>query len=75
MKSLFKNRFFLIGLILFVIGSGPLILTMTAASLGLTTDPDPNPVIFGMMAMFSFWPGIILMGIGIFVNKRSAKDL
>lgn len=57
-----------------VVGSGPLIVTLLAAKLGLTSDPNPNPVVFGMMAMFSFWPGLILMGIGAYKEKTSAAE-
>lgn len=73
-KQVFKNKIFLTGFILLVIGSGPLLVTLLAATLGLTADPNPNPVIFGMMAMFTFWSGIILMGIGIYKEKTSATE-
>ena len=74
MKTLLKNRYFLVGIILLVIGSGPLIITMAAAKLGMTADPNPNPIIFGIMAMFTFWPGIAFMGIGLFSHYKSRKD-
>lgn len=70
MKSIFKNKLFLIGFIILVIGSGPLIVTMLAANLGFTSDPNPNPVWFGMMAMFTFWPGLALMVIGLFASRK-----
>jgi hypothetical protein len=73
-KQVFKNKIFLFGFILLVIGSGPLIVTMLAATLGLTSDPNPNPILFGMMAMFSFWPGLILMGLGFFAERKSDKE-
>jgi len=57
---------------LLVISSGPLLVMFLAATLGLTSDPNPNPIYFGMMAMFTFWPGLILMGIGIYNEKKSA---
>jgi hypothetical protein len=53
------------GLALFVIGCGPLLLIILADSLGLTPDPEPNPVLFGMMALLTFWPSIGLVGAGI----------
>jgi len=71
-KKVFKNKIFLTGFILLVIGSAPLLVTMLAAILGLTSDPNPNPVFFGMMAMFTFWPGLILLGVGIYKEKTSA---
>lgn len=59
-----------------VVGSGPLIVTLLAAKIGLISDPNPNPVIFGMMAMFSFWPGLLIMGIGAYKEqKTTAEDI
>lgn len=69
---------FWIGLIIFVGCSGPLLLTLTAAKLGLTSDPNPNPVMFGMMAMLSFWPSIFCIIGGIteaIFRHRKAKQL
>lgn len=73
-KQVFKNKIFLTGFILLVVGSSPLLVTLLAATLGLTADPNPNPVIFGMMAMFTFWPGILLMGVGIYKEKTSITE-
>ncbi|PWN06035.1 hypothetical protein [Rhodohalobacter mucosus] len=72
-KQVFKNKIFLIGFIMLVIGSGPLIVTMAAANLGFTADPNPNPIVFGMMAGLTFWPGIILMALGIYNEKKSSS--
>lgn len=49
------------GLGLLVIGSGPLFLTILLAALGLLDDPNPNPVGFGMLAAFTFWPALLIM--------------
>ena len=46
------SRLLWIGLALFVLGSGPLLITILLATLGLTRDPDPNPVGFGILAFF-----------------------
>jgi hypothetical protein len=54
-----------IGLVLLVLGSGPLIATMIAAKLGMTSDPNPNPVVFGIMAFFTFWPSVALLASGV----------
>ena len=67
---LLGNRLFRRGFLLFVFGSGPLLLIILAADLGLTRDPNPNPVGFGMLAMFTFWPSIIMMGIGAWRTWR-----
>ena len=38
---------------------------MTAAMLGLTSDPNPNLLGLGMMAMISFWPALGLIALGL----------
>jgi len=63
-----------VGIEIFIIGSGPLLITMLLASLGLTSDPNPNPVDFGIMAFFTFWPSLILMIVGL-VKTFKAKKL
>jgi hypothetical protein len=70
------SRLLWIGSALFALGSGPLLITILLASLGLTRDPNPNPVGFGIVAFFTFWPSVILIVIGIArtVSKmRAAK--
>ena len=59
---------------LFVLGSGPLLITIPLATLGLTCDPDPNPIGFWILALFTFWPSVILIVIGIArtVSRRRA---
>ncbi len=59
------SRLIQIGVALFVVGTGPLLAVIAAAELGLTSDPNPNPVGFGIMAMCSFWPSVILVIVGI----------
>lgn len=34
-----------------------------AAGLGFTSDPNPNPVNFGMLAGFTFWPSVALIAV------------
>jgi hypothetical protein len=53
-----------IGWGLFVLGSGPLLLIIFLAKVGIWPDPNPNPVGLGMMAFFTFWPSIICIAIG-----------
>jgi len=54
------TRMFWIGLGLLVLGTGPLLAIILAASLGLLSDPDPNPIGPGLLAFFTFWPAVIL---------------
>jgi hypothetical protein len=65
------SRLVRLGLILLVVGSGPLIVILIAARLGFGSDPNPNPVFFGMLAGLTFWPSIILILIGVWRARRS----
>jgi len=63
-----------VGAAILVLGSGPLLAIIVAAKLGLTRDPNPNPVGFGILAGLTFWPGIILLLVGVLaVWQRKRK--
>jgi hypothetical protein len=66
------------GLLILGLGSGPLFVTIALAKLGVTDDPNPNPVLFGMMAMCTFWPGIGITLVGLWLTatwrKRERSD-
>jgi hypothetical protein len=66
---------FWIGLILFVVGSGPLLVIIFMAAFGATKDPNPNPVGFGILAGLTFWPSLILMIVGIVKSWRRYRRL
>jgi len=68
------SRVFWIGLILFILGSGPLLTVILLAWLGVTKDPNPNPVGFGMLAFLTFWPSVILVIIGVVQSYTRYKD-
>jgi hypothetical protein len=51
---------FWIGIGLLILGTGPLLAIILAASLGLLSDPNPNPIGPGLLAFFTFWPAVIL---------------
>jgi hypothetical protein len=56
---------FWIGLALLILGTGPLLLIVIVAELGLTDDPNPNPIGPGLLAFVSFWPAVILVVWGL----------
>ena len=68
--SLLRSRYFLVGAPLLVFGTGPLLTVILLASLGLTRDPNPNPVGFGILAFLTFWPGVILLVLGFLTSRR-----
>ncbi len=59
-----------IGSVLLLVGSGPLVVVMLAATLGFTRDPRPNPVVFGMLAGLTFWPAVALIAFGVWRMRR-----
>jgi len=70
------SKLFWVGIGVFAVGSGPLLLVILLAALGLTKDPNPNPVGFGIMALLTFWPGIGLTLAGLarsVMRYREAK--
>lgn len=70
-RAALRSRMFLTGLGLFLLGSGPLLLVILASNVGLTRDPNPNPVGFGMMAGLTFWPSVGLMAAGFWKAGRA----
>jgi hypothetical protein len=69
-SRLWRNRYFKIGVILLVLGTGPLLAIIAAAKLGLTSDPNPNPIGCGILAFLTFWPSVILIVIGLVMALR-----
>jgi hypothetical protein len=60
------------GALLLCAGTGPLVVVGVTAQLGLSADPNPNPVVFGMLALFTLFPALILLIWGV-VNWQSAR--
>src|SRR6478735_3541557 len=46
----------------------PPLAIILAASLGLLSDPDPNPIGPGLLAFFTFWPAVILIVWGLIAS-------
>lgn len=66
------------GLIALVGCSGPLMVSMLLARLGLMSESDPNTVIFGIMAVLTFWPSVVCMLGGVisaYVKHQNAKKV
>lgn len=56
-------RWIWIGGILHLLGCGPLYLTILGQFVGLVAK-DANPIGFGLLAFFTFWPSIIILSVG-----------
>jgi hypothetical protein len=52
-------------LVLFTLGTGPLLTVILLARFGITNDPKPNPIGVGILAFLTFWPSVILMIVGV----------
>jgi hypothetical protein len=74
MSSLWRSRYFMVGALLFLIGTGPLLTVILLANLGLTKDPNPNPVGFGILAFLTFWPSVIFMVLGFLTWRRRSRE-
>ena len=70
MSSLWRSRYFVAGGLLLLIGTGPLLTVILLARLGLTRDPNPNPVGLGILAFLTFLPGVLLMVLGFLTWRR-----
>ena len=65
----FRPRFRLramawVGIAVLVLGVGPLLAILLAARMGWTSDPNPNPIGPGMLAMCSAPAGLALAALG-----------
>jgi hypothetical protein len=65
MREYLRSRLVQVGLGMLILGSGPLLFIIAAAGLGLWPDPNPNPIGPGLLALLTFWPGVICMVVGI----------
>lgn len=73
MKKYLANGWFKVGFWLAVIGWRPLLAIVVLAAIGLWPDPNPNPIGPGLLFFFTFWPAVILLGIGVFQVRRRRK--
>jgi hypothetical protein len=70
------TRLFWIGLTVLAVGTGPLVAILIAASLGMLSDPNPNPIGPGLLAGLTFWPAAIMIVWGLitsFVRYRNPR--
>jgi hypothetical protein len=66
------NRLLLYGILWHLVGCGPLYYVTLRSKMGIG-DPNPNPVLFGIMAGVSFLPSLIVIAFGIYLKwKRNS---
>lgn len=68
LKKLRGSRLFLAGAALLTVGTAPLLLYILYEL--VTGSTGGNPIGLGLLFFVSFWPAIILMGIGAFFALR-----
>ncbi len=73
MQRFFANTLWKVGFWMLILGTGPLLLIIAAAELGLLNDPNPNPIGPGMLAFFTFWPAVICLTIGTIQVMRGIQ--
>ncbi len=73
-KSFPKNWPLILGFCLLLLGTGPLASIMAFASLGYGDDPNPNPVLFGILAWLTFYPSLGLIVWGLYRRYRQKKS-
>jgi hypothetical protein len=57
-----------VGLTIALVGSAPLLSVIAASKIGVIDDPNPNPVGFGILAACTFWPGLVMAGVGVVLS-------
>jgi hypothetical protein len=67
----FRRNLLWIGIAGLVLGTGPLVVAVLWSE--AHGDPNPNPVGPGICAMFTFWPSIVLIVVGLVDRWRSAR--
>jgi hypothetical protein len=72
MREYLESRWVKVGVAMLVLGSGPLLLIIGAAAVGLWPDPSPNPLGPGMLCGLTLWPSIICIVVGV-VRVRSRR--
>ena len=75
MRTYLQSGWTKVGIGLLVVGTGPLLFIIVAASIGLWPDPNPNPIGPGLLFFFTFWPAVLCIFIGVVRVRRSRRDI
>ena len=68
-----RSNWVRVGLVLAVVGAGPLMFVIVAAAIGLWPDPNPNPVGAGMLFALLFWPAVVCLSVGVVRVHMAAR--
>lgn len=73
MREYLRNVWIRIGLVLVVLGSGPLLLVGFLSTIGIG-DPNPNPIGLGLLFVVTAWPAVICLLVGIMKVRDARKE-
>ncbi len=65
MRAYLQSGWIKVGLVLLLVGTGPLLFIIVAAAIGLWPDLNPNPIGPGLLFFFTIWPALICIAIGV----------
>jgi hypothetical protein len=65
MRAYLRSRLVKVGIVLLIVGTGPLLFIIVAAAFGLWPDPNPNPIGPGLLSFVTLWPAIICIIVGV----------
>lgn len=74
MRDYLANIWVKIGLVLAVVGWGPLLAVIVLAAIGLWPDPNPNPIGFGLLFFVTFWPAVVCLAVGAVQVQRRRRQ-
>ncbi len=74
MRAYLQSTWFRVGVGLLVFGTGPLVLIIVAAAVGLWPDPNPNPIGPGILSFLSFWPALVCIIVGVVRVRRGERS-
>jgi len=73
MRTYFQSWWARIGAALLILGSAPLVLIIAAAAVSPWPDRNPNPIGPGLLFLFTFWPAVICILIGVVRVHRANR--
>lgn len=74
MRDYLQSGWVKTGVGLLVVGAAPLVVVLLAAAVGLSSDPNPNPIGPGLLFFLTFWPAIVCIAVGVIRVRRTRFD-
>ena len=71
---LFASRTLYFGIALLIFGAGPVLAIVVLSKFGVLSNPNPNPVGLGLLAVVSFYPSLALILAAILEAARPSSS-